>query len=104
MSDDQTTERAWFAEPFQIAIQDANDRADLWLDLAKEFLRLGWLCEALRGPQQLHAHIHAAASLCRSNGYAEINRSAKFLKGFRAHLDVLSASIPRSEVDGDWAE
>jgi hypothetical protein len=110
MSDRTSAEYAnSMSELYKIPVNDGFDRADLWMEIAEELLRMGALSMSLRASSEFHRHIGSAASIAKARANEELLWSAKHIAMMKAHLAAMEHNLPvittnDIEIDGDWAE
>ena len=97
------------SELYKIPVNDGLDRADLWMNITEELLRLGVLSMSLRASREFHRHIGSAASIAKAHADEELLWSDKHLAMMKAHLAAMERNLPviatnDIEIDGDWAE
>jgi hypothetical protein len=96
----QTTDRShssleYFAA-IKIGVLDSKDRADLFLDMAQELLRLGFLLDSLRAPDSVRPHIAAAARICEQEAIREmsrIDRGVSLMRSLPGMTDTIDVEI-----------
>lgn len=94
---------------YTIPVNDGFDRADLWMEITKELLRLGVLSMSLRASSEFHRHIHSAASICKARADEELLWADKHLAMINRHLEAMKRNVPviatnDIEIDEEWAE
>jgi hypothetical protein len=73
-----------------IALTDAIQRSDMWREFSREFLRLGALSQAMRGPQTIMSLALQAAKECSKTMSAEMEHAENSLRviTFLSEADV----------------
>lgn len=87
----------------KISVVDSVDRADLWMEISRELIRLGFLASSLRAPTILHNHIHSAATICKSEAEREIERSDHYLGVLNSYVTALKPHSS-NEIDLECAD
>ena len=103
----QSTDDRRLFDLIGIATQDAQHRAEIWMDLSFEIARLGVMSTVcLRGARSIVDHLNAAAKLCEIAAGEEVDRSERLIGAMKIHLGKLQCNRASAgcEIDVEWAE
>ena len=84
-------------ELYRIPVKDGIDRADLWIEITEELLRLGVLSRSLRASSEFHRHIQAAVRICNARADQELLWARNHL----AEMEGLLAVIATNDIEID---